>query len=63
MSFTLSGFFASTCAYYLGRPHRILRMQAPIGAMWLGPTRPARVKSVVAKPVLAGLHHEYAIAA
>jgi len=49
--------------YYLGRPHRGLKMQAPVGARWLPPTRQVPAKSVVAKPVLGGLHHAYAIAA
>lgn len=49
--------------YYHGRPHRGLRMQAPIGGRWLPPSRPTPDSSVQSKAVLGGLHHEYAIAA
>ena len=49
--------------YYHGRPHRGLRMQAPIGARWLPPSQPIPERSVRSKPVLGGLHHEYAVAA
>jgi putative transposase len=49
--------------YYHGRPHRGLRMQAPAGARWLPPTGPVSTTGVRSKPVLGGLHHEYAIAA
>jgi transposase InsO family protein len=47
--------------YYHGRSHRGLNMQAPIGANWLPPTRPVPARAVRAKPVLGGLHNEYAI--
>jgi transposase InsO family protein len=49
--------------YYHGRPHRGLRMQAPIGARWLPPMRPTPAGDVRSRPVLGGLHHEYAVAA
>jgi putative transposase len=49
--------------YYHGRPHRGLRMQAPIGARWLPPARPTPAGAVRSRPVLGGLHHEYGIAA
>jgi putative transposase len=49
--------------YYHGRPHRGLRMQAPVGGRWLPPARPAAAKAVCSRPVLGGLHHEYGIAA
>jgi len=49
--------------YYHGRPHRGLRMQAPLGARWLPPTQRAPARAVRSKPVLGGLHHEYAHAA
>ena len=49
--------------YYHGRPHRGLRMQAPIGARWLPPVRPAPARAVRSRAVLGGLHHEYTIAA
>jgi transposase InsO family protein len=49
--------------YYHGRPHRGLRMQAPVGGRWLPPVRPVPAKAVRNRPVLGGLHNEYAIAA
>ena len=49
--------------YYHGRPHRGLGMQAPVGARRLPPVRPVPEKEVRSRPVLAGLHHEYTIAA
>lgn len=49
--------------YYHGRPHRGLRMQAPVGARWLPPARPVPARAVRSRPVLGGLHHQYAIAA
>jgi hypothetical protein len=49
--------------YYHGRPHRGLRMQAPVGGRWLPPAGPVAAKEVRSQPVLGGLHHEYAIAA
>ncbi len=47
--------------YYHSRAHRGLNMQAPMGANWLPPTRPVPARAVRAKPVLGGLHNEYAI--
>jgi len=49
--------------YYHGRPHRGLRRQAPAGVRWLPPMRPVPAKAVHSRPVLGGLHHEYAVAA
>ena len=49
--------------YYHGRPHRGLGMQAPTGARWLPPVRPVPAEEVRSRPVLGGLHHEYAVAA
>ena len=49
--------------YYHGRPHRGLRMQAPLGARWLPPTRPTPASAVCSRHVLGGLHQEYSIAA
>ena len=49
--------------YYHGRPHRGLRMQAPLGARWLPPTQRVPGRAVRSKSVLGGLHHEYAHAA
>jgi len=49
--------------YYHGRPHRGLRMQAPMGARWLPPSQRTPERSVQSKVVLGGLHHEYAVAA
>ncbi len=48
--------------YYCCRPHRGLRMQAPVGGRWLPPMRPVPSKAVRGRPVLGGLHHEYRIA-
>jgi transposase InsO family protein len=45
--------------YYHARPHRGLRMQAPIGARWLPPVRPTLASHVRSRLVLGGLHHEY----
>lgn len=47
--------------YYHGRSHRGLNMQAPMGANWFPPTRPVPARAVCSKPVLGGLHNEYAI--
>jgi putative transposase len=49
--------------YYHGRPHRGLRMQAPVGGRCLPPVRPVPAKAVHSRPVLGGLHHQYGIAA
>jgi hypothetical protein len=48
---------------YHGRPHCGLRMQAPAGSRWLPPAGAVPAKAVRSRPVLGGLHHEYAIAA
>jgi transposase InsO family protein len=45
--------------YYHGRPHRGLRMQPPLGALWLAPVRRVPPKDVASRPVLGGLRHEY----
>jgi transposase InsO family protein len=45
--------------YYHGRPHRGLRMQPPDGALHLSPPRPPPNTSIVATPILGGLHHRY----
>lgn len=47
--------------YYHGRSHRGLNMQPPMGANWLPPSRPVPARAVRSKPVLGGLHNEYAI--
>ncbi len=47
--------------YYHGRSHRGLNMQAPMGANWLPPAQPVPARAVRARPVLGGLHNEYAI--
>jgi transposase InsO family protein len=49
--------------YYHARPHRGLRLQAPIGARWLPPVRPTPASHVRSRPVLGGLHHEYGVVA
>jgi transposase InsO family protein len=49
--------------YYHGRPHRGLRMQAPVGGRWLPPVRAVPAEAVRSRPLLGGLHHEYSIAA
>jgi hypothetical protein len=46
--------------YYHGRAHRGLSMQAPMGAHWLPPSRPVPARAARTKPVLGGLHNEYA---
>ena len=47
--------------YYDGRPHRGLHTQAPLGARWLPPARPTPATRVLSRPILGGLHHEYAV--
>ena len=47
--------------YDHGRPHRSLRMQAPAGSRWLPPHSPPPTTKIVSQPILAGLHHEYAV--
>lgn len=47
--------------YYNGRAHRGLSMQAPLGPNWLPPSRPVPARAVFSKPVLGGLHNEYAV--
>jgi transposase InsO family protein len=46
--------------YYHERLHRGLQTQAPAGARWLAPARPATPGELTATPVLGGLHHRYA---
>lgn len=49
----------SVTYFNLARPHQGLDQKIPAAT----PARPARVSSVVATPVLGGLHHDYRVAA